>query len=82
MCPGVYLMRQIIRRGDWSGEYTHRQAQTPQGVKPFRSRSFSVERYGFDEAFALAVKARAEFLADAGGYVGLTQVPERLRPAE
>ena len=28
VCPGVYLKRQIIRRGDWRGEYTHWQAQT------------------------------------------------------
>ncbi len=46
-CPGVYLKRQIVRRGKWSGEYAHWQAQTPQGVKPFRTRSFSVDRYGF-----------------------------------
>ena len=66
-CPGVYLKRQIIRRGDWSGEYTHWQAQTPQGVKPFRSRSFSVDRYGFDGAYELAVQARAEFVAEVEG---------------
>jgi hypothetical protein len=61
--PGVYLKRQVVRRGNWTGEYAFWQAQTPQGVKPFRSRSFSVDRYGFDEAFARAVQARAEFVA-------------------
>lgn len=81
-CPGVYLKRQIVRRGDWCGEYTHWQAQTPQGVKPFRSRSFSVGRYGFDGAYELAVRARAEFVAEVNGYVGVTPIPERFRPAE
>jgi len=81
-CPGVYLKRQVVRRGDWTGEYAFWQAQSPQGVKPFRSRSFSVQRYGFDEAFALAVKARAEFVAEVEGYVGVTMIPDRFRPAE
>lgn len=79
-CPGVYLKRQIVRRGDWRGEYTHWQAQTPQGMKPFRSRSFSVERYGFDAAYSLAVQARAEFVAKVEGYAGVTMIPERFRP--
>lgn len=81
-CPGVYLRRQLVRRGNWSGEYTHWQAQAPQGVKPFRSCSFSVDRYGFDGAYELAVQARAEFVAEVGGYVGVTPIPERFRPAE
>jgi len=51
-------------------------------VKPLRSRSFLVERYGFDDAFALAVKARAEFVAKVEGYIGVTLIPERFRPAE
>jgi len=51
-------------------------------VKPFRSRSFSVERYGFDGAFALAVKARAEFVAEVEGYAGVTPIPQRFRPVE
>ena len=80
-CPGVYLKRQVVRRGDWSGEYSHWQAQTPQGVTPFRSRSFSVDRYGFDGAYELAVQARAEFVAEVEGYVGVTMVPQRFRPA-
>ena len=80
-CPGVYLKRQIVRRGDWSGEYTHWQAQSPQGVRPFRSRSFSVDRYGFGGAYELAVQARADFVAEVEGYVGVTLIPERFRPA-
>jgi hypothetical protein len=81
-CPGVYLKRQVVRRGDWSGEYAFWQAQTPQGVKPFRSRSFSVDRYGFVGAYELAVQARAEFVAEVDGYVGVTPIPERFRPAK
>ncbi len=81
-CPGVYLRRQVVRRGDWSGEYALWQARTPEGVKPKRTRSFSIERHGFDHAFALAVKARAEFVAEVEGYVGVTPITERFRPAE
>jgi hypothetical protein len=80
-CPGVYLKRQIIRRGDWQGEYAHWQARTPEGIKPMRTRTFSVDRYGFDGAYELAVKARAEFVADVEGYVGVTPIPERFRPS-
>ncbi len=79
-CPGVYLKRQIVRRSDWRGEYAFWQAQTPQGVRPFRSRSFSVERYGFDTAYELAVRARAQFVAEVEGYVGVTPIPQRFRP--
>ncbi len=79
-CPGVYLRRQFVKRGDWQGEYACWQAHTPQGVKPFRSRSFSVNRYGFDEAYALAVQARAEFITEASGFFGVTHIPDRFRP--
>lgn len=81
-CPGVYIKRQIVRRGKWGGEYTYWQAQTPQGVKPFRSRSYSVDRYGFDGAYELAVQARAAFVAEVEAYVGVTLIPERFRPTE
>ena len=80
--PGVYLKRQVVRRGNRTGEYAFWQAQTPQGVKPFRSRSFSVDRYGYDEAFALAVQARAEFVAEVEGYVGVAPIPAKFRPPD
>lgn len=80
-CPGVYLKRQIARRGDWSREYAFWQAQAPQGVKRIRSRSFSVDRYGFDAAYALAVKARAQFVEEVEGFVGVTPIPKRFRPS-
>ena len=79
-CPGVYLMRQVVTRGDWSGEHVFWQARTPQGVRPFRSRSFSVDRYGFDGAYALAVEARAQFVAETIGFIGVAPIPERFRP--
>jgi hypothetical protein len=79
-CPGVYLKRQTVRRGDRTGEYTFWQAQTPEGVKPFRSRSFSVNRYGFDGAYELAVQARAEFVTQGRGFIGVAPIPERFRP--
>jgi hypothetical protein len=70
-----------VRRGDWTGEYAFCKVQTPQGVKPFRSRSFSVDPYGFGGAYELAVQARAEFVAQVEGYVGVSLVSERFRPA-
>lgn len=80
-CAGVYLKRQGVRRGDWSDEYLHWQAQAPQGLTPFRSRSFSTGRDGFDGAYLLAVAAHAGFVAEVEGYVGATPIPERFRPA-
>jgi hypothetical protein len=50
-------------------------------VKPLRSRSFSVDRYGFEGAYELAVQARAEFVAEVEGYVGVTLIPKRFRAA-
>ena len=38
-CAGVYLMRQIVKRGDSCGEYAFWQARTPQGIKLMRTRS-------------------------------------------
>jgi hypothetical protein len=79
-CPGVYLKRQVIVRRGKQYEYLHWQAQSPAGAKPWRSRSFSVDRYGYDDAYLLAVDARAELVALVRGYVGVTQIPKRFRP--
>ncbi len=35
---------------------------------------------GYDEAFALAVQARAEFVAQVEGYVGVAPIPKKFRP--
>ena len=80
--PGVYFKRQLVKRGDWQGEYHFWQAQTPQGVKPYRSRSFSVTRYGHEAAYAMAVQAREEFVQMVAGYANISSVPKRFRPAE
>lgn len=57
-------------------------AVEPEGIKPQRTRSFSVNQFGFDGAYELAVQARAEFVAEVAGYVGVTPIPQRFRPAE
>jgi hypothetical protein len=80
--PGVYLRRQVARRDGAEYEYLHWQAQTPAGSKPFRSRSFSVDRYGYDGAFQLAVRARDALVATVEGYVGVTPIPKRFRPTD
>lgn len=79
--PGVYLRCQ--RKRNAAGEeveYLFWQAQTPEGVKPFRSKSFSVSRFGFDAAFERAIEARKDFVAGLQGYY-LYAAPEHLRPS-
>jgi hypothetical protein len=71
-CAGVYLKQAVKRVGGQTYEYTYWQAWTPEGVTPFRSRSFSVERYGYDGPYELAVEARDELVAEAEGYVGVS----------
>lgn len=80
-CAGVYLKRQITKRNGVEYEYLHWQAQSPAGAKPWRSRSFSVDRYGYDQAYELAVQARDELVATVAGYFGVTPIPKRFRPA-
>lgn len=80
-CPGVYLRRQKRRNAAGQEvEYLFWQAQTPEGVKPFRSKSFSVVRFGFDAAYELAVEARESFVQGLHGYY-LPAVPDHLRPS-
>ena len=79
-CPGVYLRRQKwCNAAGHEVEYLFWQAQTPEGVKPFRSKSFSVTRFGFDAAFDLAVEAREAFVQELQGYY-LHAVPTHLQP--
>lgn len=78
--PGVYLKRQIVCRNGNQYEYLHWQAQSPAGAKQWRSRSFSIDRYGYDGAYELTVQARAELVATVEGYVGITHIPKRFRP--
>jgi hypothetical protein len=80
--PGVYLRRHVAHRKGTQYEYAYWQAQSPAGARPSRSRSFSIDRYGYDEAYLLAVEARQELLALAQGYVGIAPIPKRFRPAD
>lgn len=80
--PGAYLM--ASKRKTEKGERKHWmwQARTPQEVVPARTKSFSISRYGDDEAFALAVAARQEFVEQLGGRQWMHAIPETLRPGE
>lgn len=77
--PGVYLREMQRLRKDGIARYTLWIALSPEGVRPFRSRSFSVERYGNERAFALAVQARQQFLND---YPELEEPALQCVPAE
>jgi hypothetical protein len=61
---GVHRITRLRPRVDGS-EYVvfFWQAKTPKGVQPFRSRSFSTEKYGEQEAYRLAMEARLAFEA-------------------
>lgn len=78
--PGVYLRRQVIRRDGNEYEYLHWQARSPAGAKPWRSRSFLVDRYGYDAAYELALEARVELVTSVEGYVGVAPIPKRFWP--
>lgn len=59
---GVY--RKIMRRRAKNGSVSVHilwQAHTPLAVVPFRSRSFSVAKFGEEEALRRAIRARKEF---------------------
>ncbi|MDR3413745.1 MAG: AP2 domain-containing protein [Formivibrio sp.] len=61
--PGVFLRKiQRTRKGKVQ-HYQVWQAQVPEGVTPYRSKSFSIQKYGAEQAFKLAVAAREAFEA-------------------
>lgn len=62
--PGVYrkIQRKRARNGSVSLHVVW-QAQTPLALEPFRSRSFSVAKFGEEEARQRAIDARKEFEA-------------------
>lgn len=74
--PGVYLQRSVVNGRD----YFFWQARSPDGGQRCKTRSFSVTKYGYDEAYALAVKARAEFVAEVQGYIAVCNIPPKFRP--
>jgi len=61
--PGVFLRKVTRVRNGKVQHYRFWQAQTPDGVKPFKSKSFSILKYGDEHAYAQAVAARKEFEA-------------------
>lgn len=77
-CPGVYRRKTVVR----GREYWVWQAQSPSGAGPLRTRSFSVDRYGEDQAYQMAVQVREGFLQDAPGYLPIKSVPVQFRPAD
>lgn len=65
--PGVY--RKVMRKRAKNGSVSIHilwQAQTPLAVTPFRSRSFSVAKFGEEDALRRAIQARKEFEALLG----------------
>jgi MOSC domain-containing protein YiiM len=62
--PGVYYRKVGYLKAGKRVYHHVWQAQTPEGVTPYRSRSFGINRYGHDKAFELAVQARQCFLAE------------------
>ncbi|WP_325655779.1 hypothetical protein [Ideonella sp.] len=77
---GVYLMHQRrVREDGRVATYSFWLARTPDGVKPARSASFSILKFGEAEAYARAVAARAGFERELQGY-HLGQVPRHLHP--
>jgi len=79
-CPGVNLKRQ--RRKEDGSEWVYWHAITPRGVKPARTKCFGVNRYGYEQAYALAVQARDEFLREIEARQLLRYVPHHLQPVE
>ena len=74
--PGVYFMRSVVK----GTAYFFWQARAPDLGKRCKTRSFSISKYGNDLAYALAVKARAEFVAEVKGYAVVNRIPEKFRP--
>jgi hypothetical protein len=79
--PGVY--RQTVKKRTKAGvDYVQTlwQARTPDGVLPARKKSFLISRYGEQQAYELAVKAREAFLKCLDDQRIFHQTPHRFRP--
>lgn len=61
---GVRRHEQTDIRGDWGYTYTFWVAQWTDETGKRRTRSFSIQRHGEEEAYRLAVKARKKGMAD------------------
>jgi hypothetical protein len=73
---GVFLVTRYQKREDGTfSKHVCWEARTPHGMKPSRCRSFGIEKYGYDEAYILAVAARWTFVEELEGD-HLPRVPE------
>jgi hypothetical protein len=62
------VMLAVTKRSSANGVREHLAwiAVTPTGVKPRRTKSFSIPRYGDDRAYEMAVAAREAFIQELG----------------
>jgi hypothetical protein len=78
--PGVYLMATTRKTDVGQRKCWMWQARTPEDVKPQRTKSFAIARYGNEQAFAMAVAARQEFVRELGDRQLMRVIPKDLRP--
>jgi hypothetical protein len=65
---GVYLMRRRNRKVKGATKIDDFwQAREPYSAGRMRTKSFSISRYGYEEAYRLAVEARKAFLSEVEG---------------
>jgi hypothetical protein len=76
---GVYRVVVPRRHGDPSApSLDFWQATTPAWITPRRRRSFSIAKYGDEEAFRRAIAARQQFERDAGAAVDVPVSPKAI----
>ena len=62
--PGVRLRENVVEKNGWQYTYqTWEASWTPEGGKRIK-RQFSINKYGDEEAYRLAVKARKQALRE------------------
>lgn len=74
--PGVRRVTIVRKGGKIAHDWKAFNPDSPGQRK--RSKSFSTEKYGEQEAFAMAVEARAAFVAELGDEPALTHAAKRL----
>ena len=79
--PGVHRIERVVRlKGGGAKTHVFWMARSPDGVRPSRSRSFAISRYGEEGAYERAVAAREGFVHLLEGYL-LPSVPRALHPS-
>ncbi len=63
----TFVTRYKVMNNGSRTEYVCWEARAPHGLKPYRSRSFGIKKYGYDEAYIRAVAARWDFVAEMEG---------------